>query len=111
MMYALDELKALALRYAASQNADTAIPRLQIRKSTETTGPLPVLCEATLCFILQGAKRAMIGDQVLQYGASEYFFAAVEVPALAQVDRAGSHSHRESRSDRRMAACHRRGPR
>src|SRR3546814_11843218 len=41
--------------------------------------------EPTVCLVLQGAKRALIGDQVLRYGAGEYFVAAIELAALVQI--------------------------
>ncbi len=44
-----------------------------------------MLYEPVACMVLQGTKRVMIGDQVLEFGAGQCMVVAAEVPALAQI--------------------------
>jgi len=84
MILQLDELREVAFRHA-SEAAVTAIPRVFIRMGDATTAPLPCMCEPMLCFVLQGAKCAMIGDRSLRYDAASYFVSSVDVPTTGQI--------------------------
>lgn len=84
-MSTIDDLKRLAFPHARRNQPGTPIARLTITRAEQPTALLPVMYEPTVCLVLQGAKRALIGDQVLRYGGGEYFVAAIELAALVQI--------------------------
>jgi AraC-like DNA-binding protein len=64
----------------------TAIPALQFsRLSAPMSLPMRGVQEAALCLIVQGAKRAMLADEVYEYDASRFVVASVDLPVTGQV--------------------------
>ena len=64
----------------------TAIPALQFsRLSAPMALPMRGVQEAALCLIVQGAKRAMLADEVYEYDASRFVVASVDLPVTGQV--------------------------
>ena len=84
-MSTIDDLKLLAFPHAHQPKTITPIARLEIMRLEQPTALQPVVYEPVVCLILQGGKRAVIGDQVLHYGAGDYFVAAAEVAAMGQI--------------------------
>lgn len=82
----LSELTDLALRHAGS----TAVPNLEIHKLHQPTELIPLMYEPSVCLILQGEKRTIIGDKALDYAAGSCLVIAAELSALGQVTRASS---------------------
>lgn len=54
-------------------------------KADSTTGPIPGFYSPILCFVVQGAKRLIIGDQTLRYDRGRYFVASVETPGIGEI--------------------------
>ncbi|WDZ75904.1 AraC family transcriptional regulator [Ensifer adhaerens] len=51
-------------------------------------GDAPVNCSAyrpSLAIIVQGAKRVVLGEETLIYGASDYLLTSIDLPVLSQV--------------------------
>jgi AraC-like DNA-binding protein len=90
MTEALEEMQKLALRCADCQLLDTGIPRVTIMRGDAPTGMKHSIYEPMLCLLLQGAKRAMIGDQVLDYDVGSYFTTSIDVPAVGMVSKAST---------------------
>jgi len=86
----LNSLRELVARHAAGRRFDTAIPRVRVYLSEETTLPLPSVYPPSHCLVLQGAKEVMIGEQVLRYDPASYFTASVELPATGRVVQASA---------------------
>lgn len=66
----------------------TAIPGLSIHRHS---GDAPANCAAykpSLAVIVQGAKRVVLGDETLIYGASDYLLTSIDLPVLSQVCKA-----------------------
>jgi AraC-like DNA-binding protein len=82
----LEAVKAVALRHAGS--ASTAFPRLSIRTLDRPTDFGGLTYVPVVCLVLQGAKRTVIGDQVLDYGAGSCMVVAAEVVAIGQISEA-----------------------
>jgi len=57
------------------------------RSSTLSTSPSVVL-EPAFCFVAQGAKRAMLGDEVFHYDPGQYLIFTVDLPLTFQVEQA-----------------------
>ncbi|WP_448227589.1 AraC family transcriptional regulator N-terminal domain-containing protein [Pseudoxanthomonas mexicana] len=67
----------------------TTIPALHFSRLSAPM-PLPArgVQEAALCLIVQGAKRAILADEVYDYDASRFVVASVNLPVTAQVTQA-----------------------
>lgn len=63
----------------------TEIPRLAIHKIDQPTELVPLIYDPSICLVLQGAKRTIIGDNVIDYGGGTSLVVAAELPALGQV--------------------------
>ena len=81
----LEILRDLLLRHAKGRRTTTAIPRVKLVRSDAPTELIPMLFDPALCLVLQGAKRILIGDQVLRYGAGMHFTSTIETPALGSI--------------------------
>ncbi len=56
-------------------------------------GDAPVNCSAyrpSLAIIVQGAKRVVLGEETLIYGASDYLLTSIDLPVLSQVCQASA---------------------
>lgn len=80
-----NQLKRLAISYAVQSKTVTSVARLEIIRMNSPTALQPVIYAPAICLVLQGSKRAVIGEHILAYGAGEYFIAAAEVAALGQI--------------------------
>jgi AraC-like DNA-binding protein len=84
----LTPLRDLALRHASGHLSETPIRNLLIVVSRQPTAPQVGLYRPMVCLVLQGAKEATIGGQVLQYAEGEYFVASLDLPASGRVVKA-----------------------
>lgn len=87
-MSKINDLKLLTLPHAHQMQTITPIARVEIMKLEQPTTLQPVIYEPVVCLVLQGGKRAVIGDRVLHYTAGDYFVAAAEVAAMGQITEA-----------------------
>ncbi|MEM7074744.1 MAG: AraC family transcriptional regulator [Pseudomonadota bacterium] len=85
-MKILSDLVPLALKHAGT----TAIPRLALYKVDQPTELVPLIYEPSVCLILQGEKRTIIGDKVLDYASGSCLVIAAELSALGQITRASA---------------------
>ncbi|MEM8985918.1 MAG: AraC family transcriptional regulator [Pseudomonadota bacterium] len=83
-MSTASDLCQVAARHAGSE----AIPRLVIHKLERPSELAPLIYEPSVCLILQGKKRTIIGGEVLDYGAGSCLVIAAELSALGQVTEA-----------------------
>lgn len=63
----------------------TALPRFDILRVTAPTKLFPEVYRPLVSLILQGEKRLLIGNQLLNYTAGHSFIASVDLPALGEV--------------------------
>ena len=89
-MNQLEKMKQIALRHTVRGARSTGLLRLDIVSITATTDYMPFMYSPLCCLILQGAKRALIGDEALEYGVGKLFVASAEVPALGQITQASA---------------------
>ena len=64
---------------------DTAIPGVDLIRSSTPTMPMPVVYEPTLCLIAQGRKRVMLGTTAYVYNPARYLIASVDLPVMGSV--------------------------
>ncbi|MBM0103673.1 AraC family transcriptional regulator [Steroidobacter sp. S1-65] len=80
------ELAALVTRLAPGEGMHpSAIPGLTIMRANSPSTPTPSLYEPSLCIVVQGRKRAMVGDEVYYYDALNYLTVSVTLPAIGHV--------------------------
>lgn len=90
-----DRLRELAGLIERSTGSDglhaTAIPALHFsRLSAPMPLPMRGVQEAALCLIVQGAKRAILADEIYDYDASRFVVASVDLPVTGQVTEASA---------------------
>jgi len=77
----LPELQRLLTRHADQ----TALPSVVVKSSEHPTEPMPAITDPIFALVAQGAKRAILGDTVYDYGAGHYLVVTVEMPVTAHV--------------------------
>jgi AraC-like DNA-binding protein len=82
----LTELRALLRRHTDQ----TALAGVTIKASATPTEPMPGVTHPVLALVAQGAKRTVLADQVLMYGAGEYLIVSTELPVTAHVTEASA---------------------
>lgn len=82
-MIDLADIKSIASRHTVPQA--TAISRLHVFTIDNPTPLAALIYDPIACLVLQGAKRTIIGDQVLEYAAGHSMIVAAEVAAMGQV--------------------------
>lgn len=83
---AQDSLVERVLRLAPRQGANaTCVPGLQLYRFDRPNEPLFALYEPSVCLIVQGSKRVLIGDQVLHYGPLRHLVVSQDLPMSGQV--------------------------
>lgn len=63
----------------------TAIPRLSLFRTSCPTEPVHGVQNPALCIVAQGKKQAMLGEEVLSYGAGQCLVISLGVPVVGQV--------------------------
>ncbi len=79
----IEEMRALVARHVDTSTPDRL--RLVLRQSTAPTPPIHGVYEPMLCFILQGAKRVILGERVIEYRAGQFLVASVGLPVIGEV--------------------------
>ena len=67
---------------------DTLIPGFKVIFTTQTFESVQSIYKPSLCVILQGAKKVIVGDKIYSYSPGEYIVASVEVPVTGQITKA-----------------------
>jgi len=82
-----EELQALVARHAG--DGLTRVSDLAwVIASDAPTEPIVGCTEPALAVVVQGAKRMVLGDRVLDYAAGQYLVVSVELPVAAHISRA-----------------------
>lgn len=75
------------LRQVPAQQRDTAtaLPYLSFIRIAHPTEMGRGMLEPSLCLVLQGSKKILIGDQITHYGVGSYVLSAIDLPVSGQV--------------------------
>jgi AraC-like DNA-binding protein len=85
----IKELADLIARYAGEDGAhETAIPRLTVFRRSTPSDPHHVVHKAAICFIAQGRKQMILGEEVFHYGPSQHLLVSMDLPVIGQVTHA-----------------------
>ena len=63
----------------------TTVPGLWVFRHDEPTQPMTAMYEPSICFVAQGAKRVLLGDDSYVYDANHYLITSVHLPTIVQV--------------------------
>lgn len=77
--------KGIARWTAKTDQPDTAIPALSLRRFEAPTEPTSYMHEPSICLLAQGSKRVLLGGEVYVYDAHHYLITSVGLPVVAQV--------------------------
>lgn len=83
--------------------AQTLIPFLSILTSEETTPLSRGILEPSLCLVVQGRKRMLIGRQSFVYGAGSFAVSALHIPTAGQIVAVPYVAHRVAFSGKEIA--------
>lgn len=62
-----------------------AVPGLSLFRREEPTGPISGMYEPSICMVVQGAKRVLLGDDSFVYDADRYLITSVHLPTVVQI--------------------------
>lgn len=65
-----------------------AFPGFRISRASAPTEPVQSVFQPSLCFVAQGSKRALLGEEVFRYDPDHYLIYTVDLPLVFQVDEA-----------------------
>lgn len=63
----------------------TTIPNLTFYRRDEPTQPASCMVEPSVALVVQGAKRALLGDNVYLYDIKRFLITSLDLPAMMQV--------------------------
>ncbi|WP_129775921.1 AraC family transcriptional regulator [Peristeroidobacter soli] len=80
------ELAALVTRLTPQEGIyPSAVPGLTVIRANAPSMPTPSVYDPSLCIVVQGRKRAVLGDDVYYYDALNYLTVSVTLPAIGHV--------------------------
>jgi AraC-like DNA-binding protein len=79
------ELQTLIARYADDPKVATLMPGIVIMASDTRTRPMCYVSEPAFAMVVQGAKRAILGEKIFDYSAGQYLVVSVDLPLTANV--------------------------
>ena len=87
-MELLAELRMMITRHAGNDVARAVLPNIVLASLDEPTLPQSNVPDPIFALVAQGAKRAVLGDQVFEYVAGQYLIVGIELPLVTNVVRA-----------------------
>lgn len=82
--------RTLERRTGADGEHPTQIPALRFYRQSKPTEPTAALYEPSLCVVLQGRKRALLGREVYSYDPAHYLVVSADLAMLAEVTHASA---------------------
>ena len=64
------------------------LPDFRLARSSRTTEPVHAVYQPALCFVAQGRKQSLLGDEVFRYDPGHYLIYTVDLPLTFQVKEA-----------------------
>lgn len=63
----------------------TPVPGVSVARANSPSQPLASVYEPSICMVVQGRKRAVVGDEVYTYDAFNYLVVSVALPARSHI--------------------------
>ncbi|HKJ84075.1 MAG TPA: AraC family transcriptional regulator [Mariprofundaceae bacterium] len=77
--------KSIARLTAHGDLNSTEIPGLSLYQRSEPTEPASGMYEPSICMVVQGAKRVILGSDTYVYNAQHYLITSIHLPTVFQV--------------------------
>ena len=74
----------------------TNIAGLSLFRREQPTEPVSGMYEPSICMVMQGAKRVLLGDETYVYDAQHYLITSVNLPTIVQITEASKEKDRKS---------------
>jgi AraC-like DNA-binding protein len=84
----LAELQTRIARHADDPKVATLLPGIAIMASNTPTRPIGYVSEPAFAIVVQGAKRAVLGERIFDYSAGQYLVVSVDLPLTANIVKA-----------------------
>lgn len=85
-MEKIDHLAEIIARHMPEPGLiQTNVPRLSLIRADEPSSPVPAVYEASLCMIVQGAKRVSLGEHSVLYDTAHYLLVSLDLPLVGHV--------------------------
>src|SRR5215213_2129936 len=65
-------------------------PDFRLARSSKPTEPVHAVYQPALCFVAQGRKQALLGEEVFRYDPGNYLIYTVDLPLTFQVEEAST---------------------
>lgn len=83
------ELTELIEQFSSGDGShETAIPRVFLHRASYLSVPLHTVYQPAVCFMAQGGKQAMAGENLYSYNEGNYLIVSVDVPIVSQITQA-----------------------
>jgi AraC-like DNA-binding protein len=83
-----EELTELIGRTVSEDGAKEVFPGFFLARSSRTSESLQAVYKPAFCFIAQGRKRALLGEEVFTYDPGHYLLFTVDLPLIFQIEKA-----------------------
>jgi AraC-like DNA-binding protein len=83
-----EELAELMSRLVPEAGTIEPLPGLLLNRSTKPIEWGGTLSQPAFCFVAQGAKRALVGDEIFRYDPGHYLLFTVDLPVTFEVEEA-----------------------
>src|SRR2546428_10234896 len=78
-------------RMASALSTDGTIevfPGFRLSRASSPSEPVRSVFEPSFCFVAQGSKRALLGEEMFRYDPRHYLIFTVDLPVAFQVEQA-----------------------
>jgi AraC-like DNA-binding protein len=83
-----EELTELIGRTVSEDGAKEVFPGFFLARSSRTSESLHTVYKPAFCFIAQGIKRVLLGEEVFRYDPGHYLLFTVDLPLIFQIEKA-----------------------
>jgi AraC-like DNA-binding protein len=83
-----EELTELIGRIVSEDGAKEVFPGFFLARSSGTPQSLHTIYKPAFCFVAQGRKRALLGEEVFRYDPGHYLLFTVDLPLIFQTEKA-----------------------
>ena len=83
-----EELIERIARTVTEDGAKEVFPGFFLARSSATSQSLHTIYKPAFCFIAQGRKRALLGEEVFRYNPGHYLLFTVDLPLIFQIEKA-----------------------
>jgi AraC-like DNA-binding protein len=83
-----EELIERMMRVVPEDGTIEPFPSFRLSRSAKHSEAVHAVYEPCFCFVVQGRKKALLGDEVFQYDPGKYLIFTVDLPVIFQVEEA-----------------------